>query len=356
MMEYLFHQRRGTERVLREVANRTRETYDDSMPIVEQADAVVTHPLVFGSLLATQKLRKPWISSILAPISFVSAFDPPVPAPFPPLVRLRVFGPRVMALAWSLGKKASLSWVKPVLRLRRELGLPSTGHPVFEGAHSPELVLALFSRIFADPQPDWPPQAVLTGFPLFNSGSSVLPPELDDFFNKGPAPVVFTLGSSAVGAAGRFYADSLQAVMRLNLRAVFMTGSHRQDLPDPLPANVMAWSYAPHEPVFARAAAIVHQGGIGTTAQALASGHPSLVVPFAHDQFDNAERVRRLGAGLSLPRPKYNAKSAEAVLGRLLGDPAHAAAAASVGSKLRSENGAEAAARAIESFLRSKGI
>jgi rhamnosyltransferase subunit B len=353
MMEYLFHQRHGTERVLREITSRTRETYEDTLPAVHEADLVVTHPITFAAVLATQKMQKPWISSVLAPISLMSAFDPPVPAPFPALVRLRALGPRVMGAVWSLGKRASLRWVKPVLDLRRELGLPSTGHPLFEGANSPDLVLAMFSRHFAEPQPDWPPQTLTTGFPFYNSGSIELAPELQAFFDRGPAPLVFTLGSSAVSAAGRFYADSLQAAMRLNARALFLTGSHTQGLPDRLPDSVLTWQYAPHETVFAKAAAIVHQGGIGTTAQALASGHPSLVVPFAHDQFDNAERVRRLNAGLALPRSKYNARSAESVLSRLLSSREHADAAKQVGLKLRSENGADAAA-AIDAFLTTR--
>jgi rhamnosyltransferase subunit B len=49
-----------------------------------------------------------------------------------------------------------------------------------------------------------------------------------------------------------------------------------------------------------RSAALVHHGGIGTAAQALAAGIPQLVVPFAYDQFDNAERLRHLGCGASV--------------------------------------------------------
>jgi rhamnosyltransferase subunit B len=357
MMEYLFHQRYGTERVLREIANRVWESYEDTLPLAEQADVVVTHPITLAAVIAAQKLRKPWVSSVLAPISFISAYDPPIPAPFPALVKVRVFGPAVMRAIWHLGKVGSLPWVRPVLELRKKVGLPEGGHPLFEGAHSPELVLALFSRHFAEPQPDWPRQTVLTGFPFHNSaGGAELSPELETFLTRMPAPIVFTLGSSAVGAAGRFYADSLEAVNRLGARAVFLTGSHTQDLPPQLPESVLTWSYAPHEQVFARASAIVHQGGIGTTAQALASGRPSLVVPFAHDQFDNAERVRRIGAGLGLPKPKYNARSAERMLGMLLSDDSFKAAASAIRAKLRSENGAENAAKAIDTFIRSKGI
>jgi rhamnosyltransferase subunit B len=134
---------------------------------------------------------------------------------------------------------------------------------------------------------------------------------------------------------------------------VFLIGAHSQDLPAQLPENILTWPYAPHDQVFARASAIVHQGGVGTTAQALASGRPSLVVPFAHDQFDNAERVRRTGSGLALPRPKYNSRSAERMLSLLLTDTSYKAAASAIGSKLRSENGADAAAKAIDTFIRS---
>ncbi|HYP09393.1 MAG TPA: glycosyltransferase [Bryobacteraceae bacterium] len=351
MMAYLFHQRLGTERVLREVAKLARETYEDTLVPAEKADVVITHPITFASVLAVRKLRKPWISTVLAPMSLISAYDPPVPAPFPALVRLRKFGPSVMRAVWTLGKKASLPWVKPVLDLQRELGLTSEGHPLFEGANSPRLVLALFSRHFAEPQPDWPSQTVLTGFPL-HSSSGDLAPELKRFLDDGPPPVVFTLGSSAVGAAGRFYADSLDAVTRLKVRAVFLTGRHPQGLPESLPAGLMAWPYAPHALVFARAAAIVHQGGIGTTAQGLMSGHPSLVVPFAHDQFDNAERVRRMHAGLSLPRPKYNARTAEEALRRLLHDKRYVEGAGGIAAKLRVEDGALSAARTIVEMLR----
>ena len=89
------------------------------------------------------------------------------------------------------------------LDLRNEIGLSTGAHPMFEGGHSPDLVLALFSRLLADQQPDWPTQAVLTGFPFYDSGKASLAPELDAFIRGGEPPVVFTLGSSAVGAAAR---------------------------------------------------------------------------------------------------------------------------------------------------------
>jgi UDP:flavonoid glycosyltransferase YjiC (YdhE family) len=95
----------------------------------------------------------------------------------------------------------------------------------------------------------------------------------------------------------------------------------------------------------------VHQGGIGTTAQGLRAGVPAIVVPFSHDQFDNGYRVARAGAGRTLPRAKYNASSAAKELRALLADESYTTRAAAVGRQIRSEDGAAAAADALEELL-----
>jgi UDP:flavonoid glycosyltransferase YjiC (YdhE family) len=350
LLAYMMDRRRGSERVIRFIGSVIRESYDDSLCAARQSDLIVTHPITFGGVLAAEKLGLPWVSSVLAPISFLSAWDPPVPAPFPSLIKLRALGPAFMRFLWQIGKIDTRRWLKPVLALRRELALPDRGHPLFEGSHSPGTVLALFSRYLAEPQPDWPPQTIVTGFPFFDRHheQQAIAPQLDRFLSAGPPPVVFTLGSSAVSAAGDFYRESLQAVETLGLRAVFLTGPHPQGLPAALPESVIAIPYAPHSEIFPRASAIVHQGGVGTTAQAMRSGRPMLVVPFAHDQFDNGERVRRLGAADVVYRQRYNAATAEDALRRLL---RRDAAAAELGELVRAENGAAKAADAIERAL-----
>src|SRR5581483_1461234 len=137
-------------------------------------------------------------------------------------------------------------------------------------------------------------------------------------------------------------------------RAVFLTGSHPQRLPEKLPDAVITVPYAPHAPLFSQAAAIVHQGGIGTTGQAMRSGRPMLIVPFAHDQFDNAERVRRLGAAEVIPQSRYTAGRAECCLHHLLSKQHYRAAASNIGQATKSEGGVTTAADAIEDSLRAK--
>jgi rhamnosyltransferase subunit B len=346
-IEYAMDSRRGTERVLRFIGEAVRESYEDTLPAARNADLLISHPITFGAVLAAQKLGMPWISSVLAPISLLSSYDPPVPAQAPWLIRACALGPGFMRAIWALGKHTVQRWLRPVVELRRELGLPDTGNPAFEGSHAPRLVLALFSRYFAAAQPDWPKQTVVTGFPFFDRDhqKAGMPPELERFMAAGPAPVVFTLGTSAVSAAGDFYRQSLQAVERLGARAVLLTGAVTQNLPERLPAGVITAGYVAHSEIFPRAAAIVHQGGIGTTAQAMRSGRPMVVVPFAHDQFDNAERVRRLGVARVIYRSRYNARTADQALREIA---ACETAAAALGAKVRAEDGAATAAGAIE--------
>src|SRR6266511_238186 len=103
-----------------------------------------------------------------------------------------------------------------------------------------------------------------------------------------------------------------------------------------------------------RARAIVHQGGVGTTGQALHSGRPVLIVPHAHDQFDNAARVVRLGCGRMIARPRYNAKSAKRELEALLGNREYFTKAEEVTRLVQNENGASSAADAIEAVLNAQ--
>ena len=121
--------------------------------------------------------------------------------------------------------------------------------------------------------------------------------------------------------------------------------------PPDLSPSILVWDYLPYARIFPRAAAIVHQGGIGTTAQALRAGRPTLVVPFAHDQFDNAARVTRLGCGRTLPRRRYFSDTVSRELSALLDDPRAAQVAAALGERVRSEQGVTAACDALERAL-----
>jgi UDP:flavonoid glycosyltransferase YjiC (YdhE family) len=326
-------------------------TYGDLLPAAAGVDLMIAGELVYAAPLVAEKLRLPWVSLTLSPASFLSAHDPSVTVNVPSLIHLRKLGWPVYRAALNVGRMATRHWWNPARQLRREQGLRRHCDPLFRDKFSPHLVLALFSRCLAQPQPDWPPHTAQPGFVYFDRRDSRDEPvaELTEFLASGDAPIVFTLGSTAVHNPGNFYEASAEAVRRLGRRAVMLVGpgaAPRISSPD-----ILTLAYAPYSHIFPHAAVNVHQGGSGTTGQALLAGRPMLFVPYGWDQPDNAARVERLGAGLHVPRSRYSATTATAALERLLSDPRYSARAAEVGARLRGEDGLTAACDAIESVL-----
>ena len=240
--------------------------------------------------------------------------------------------------------------------MRRELGLPRGANPLFDAKHSPYLVLALFSRVLGTEQKDWPERTRITGFCYYDAdaGNAALPPELERFLAAGEPPVVFTLGSAAVLAAGRFYEFSARAAIRLGIRAVLLIGTDpRNRLKTTLPESICVAEYAPYSALFNRAAMVVHQGGVGTTAQCLRAGKPMLIMPFSHDQPDNARRMMRLKVARVMQRGNYTPMRVARRLRSMLADPLLARGAESVAQQLSHEDGVGAACDALEELYKN---
>jgi rhamnosyltransferase subunit B len=355
IVEEVMDAKSGPERVMQLLLPHLREIYEDLDAATEGAGLLLTHPLPLVGPIIAQKKNLPWVSSVLAPASLLSVYDPIVPPQWPGLYNLMRLSPWVGRGVMALATVKLDKLMRPVYELRAEVGLPRGEQPILAGQHSPTCVLALFSKLLAKPQPDWPKRTVVTGFPFYDRrdffGETGMPPGLNEFLDGGAPPIVFTLGSSAFWVARNFYRDSIEAAKALGRRALLLIG-HPRNLPgEDLPEGVAAFEYAPYSEVLPRACAIVHQGGVGTTGQGLRSGRPVLILPHAHDQFDNAARVVRLGCGRTLPRPRYDAKSATSELQALLETSGYAERAAQVGEEVRRENGATVAADALERVL-----
>lgn len=353
LIEKAIDARTGVNEIIdRYILPHLRETYQRLASATRNADLLVTHPLTFIGRVVAEKYGVPWASSVLAPISLFSTYDPPVPPQLPMLHRLFTLHPVFFHAAMAAGRWQTRKLTRAVNRIRADEGLPpAVRNPLFEGQHSPALVLALFSQALAQPQLDHPPNTFITGFPFYDRrdyfGEIATPRLLLDFLDAGEPPIVFTLGSSAFWVAKDFYTESVKAAQSLGRRALLLIG-HARNRPAELPASIAAFEYAPFGEVLPRAAAIVHQGGVGTMGQSLRAGRPQLIVPFSHDQFDNAERVARLGAGRVLPRPKYHAASAARELRLLLGDASYVQRASEAGRVVRSEDGTRTACDLIE--------
>lgn len=342
---------RGTEFLLRHlIAPALRAMHDDLEPLARSADLLVSHPLTMVIPMLAERHSIPWASTVLAPMSFFSAHEMPVVPPAPWLKSLERLGAWPGRAVAAVGRAATARWLRPAAELRTELGLPPGANPLFEGQHSPQLVLALYSKVLGAPQPDWPAHVEVTGHVFHDAAhGTALAPEVEAFLAEGPAPVLFTLGSSAVLSPGRFWEESVAAVRALGVRALLLVGpGNAAAMRDALPPGVLAVEQAPHSLLMPRAAAVVQQCGIGTLAQGLRAGAPILAVPFSHDQPDNAHRAASLGVARVLPPARYRARRVAEELRRLLDDASFREAGARVSAVVRSERGVAAACDALE--------
>ena len=129
------------------------------------------------------------------------------------------------------------------------------------------------------------------------------------------APIVVTTGSVA-GRQARLYQGAVEAC-RAGGRAAVLVTPHREDIPADLPDNITHLTHAAFSDLFPQASLVVHHGGIGTVAYAIAAGVPQIAVPMRGDQFDNANRLQRLGIGRMLSKdtsPAHLARTIDAML------------------------------------------
>jgi rhamnosyltransferase subunit B len=188
--------------------------------------------------------------------------------------------------------------------LRAELGLGPHGNMAEAYWYSEQLNVALFPSWFAPWFRGQLPNTVFADFPLYETADAEgLPERLDSFLRRGSPPLVFTYASWLTNVKGYFNA-SRDACRALGLRGVFLS-EHAPAFDEDGDPETITLPYAPLKLLLPRANALIHHGGIGTVARALAEGMPQLVVPSVGDQPFNGQTVQSLGAGLTVSPDQY---------------------------------------------------
>jgi len=307
---------------------------------------VVASCLGFGARIAREKLGVPLVSVHCQPAVLWSEFESPT---LPKAIVPNSLAPRWLR-RWQywIGETFFIdATTRPSTNaFRAELGLLPMQRTT-RWWHSPDLNVCLFPDWYAPPQPDWPAQVVMTHFPLWDErGVTRMPAEVADFLGKGDPPIVFTPGS-AMRFGKEFFQAAADACQVLERRGILLSRFPEQIPPD-LPSTVVHFDYVPFSELLPHAAALVHHGGIGTTAQGLAAGVPQLLMPMAHDQPDNATRLERLGVGAWLAPTAFRGPAVARRLQTLLTSPTVKARCSSVAAKFHGHNGLAEAADAIE--------
>lgn len=252
----------------------------------------------FAAHIAHDKLNFPFITVHLQPAVIRSSYEfPLMPAWMHPFLKRRLFN-LIDILVFDKLFAAEINL------FRKSLGLAPIKKVFDRWMHSPQMNLGFFPDWFARPQPDWPPQTHLTGFVYYDQQENI-PADVDEFLNAGSAPIIFTPGT-AMKHGKQFFLDCIKACQRLGHRGILLTQFPEQ-LPAQLPPGLQHFAYLPFHQIFPRVLALVHHGGIGTTAQAIAAGIPQVIRPLAHDQPDTAARIEKLGIGIALSPKQFSA-------------------------------------------------
>jgi rhamnosyltransferase subunit B len=318
-------------------------------------DAVlISNPAVFAAALVSEKLGRPLANLILQPWMIPSASAPAAM----PIVGMPTWAPQFAhRVFFRLIDVVGDLFIAPTLnKVRRTLGLPPVRR-ILSNWFSKTLVLGMFPEWYGPPQPDWPPQIKLVGFPRFDGAiQRSLPGKVLDFVTRKKPTILFTFGSGMMHAK-RLLQAAERICAELDVQGLLINRFIDQKS---LPPSMMQVPFLPFREIFPHCAAVAHHGGIGTTAEAFASGTPQLILPLGFDQLDNGMRVAKLGCGLhtgskhALVPDGHGISNREireitGALKRLLSGEFRENCAA-VSQRLRSEEALETAADHVESL------
>lgn len=328
-----------------------RRWLEDTEAAVEGAEAILFYVLAAGGLYAAERRKLPAVA--LAPLPLFPSRDlAPVGAPF--LER----APGVLKLAAGhLVAEVAFGPISPPHdRYRRSVGLPGlagrdfVSHVGVCGVPS----VSLFSPSVVPRPTDWAPRHEVAGFAFVRKLPYEPPSALADFLASGPPPIYIGFGSMTGFAAEELADLAARAAALAKVRAVVASGWAGLA---PKPSDtIYVIDEVPHEWLFPRVAAVVHHGGVGTFAEGLRAGKPTVIAAFFGDQPFWGRRNEQLGTGpKALRRKGITAHALARAIRSALDDHDIGARAAAMGARIRAENGADRAAEIIERRLLQSG-
>jgi rhamnosyltransferase subunit B len=326
-----------------------RRQYELLAKLVTRDTVLVANPGVLAASLVHEKLGVPWTNLVLQPGTIPSSIAPPM---MPNFAFLSCAPKPVWKVFWrGLDLVGDILVGRELNVIRDSLGLKPMRR-LFQNWLSKQLVIGMFPDWYGPPQTDWPSQIRLVGFPMFDGApDEALSSEVSEFIRTGEPPVAFTFGTGMAHSKDLFLA-ALEACKLLGTRGIFLT-KYRNQLPESLPPSVLHCAFAPFQQLFPRCAAVVHHGGVGTVAQALAAATPQLVHPICFDQMDNGARVKRIGAGDCLRARRANGKQIATALAALMNEEAQARCQI-VATRFNQRDSLNTAADLVESLCASR--
>jgi rhamnosyltransferase subunit B len=320
--------------------------------ICQQADLLITVAPQFAASIVAEQPHIPWVFVILTPSTLPSAWVAAQPLSVSLPASLQRLSNR---FSWFVGGMFLRQIVDtPINRVRRTFQVPPCTNLMWTGNLSPLLTMLAISPAFLSRPDDWPESLMMTGFYFWDRPTSWQFPESLKVFLQTDQPIIAVTAGSvapeerAVFAA--YYQTSIESILACGARALVINAPEITSLPEQR-ENVLHLPFVPFSDVFPACAAVIHHGGIGTIAQCLRAGVPSLVVPGGLDQPFNAAQIVQRQAGLWIPRKQYTTKRAERALNRLLSLPIYKERMREIQAQIAQEDGIATFCNAMEQVL-----
>ena len=293
----------NTEAVMNIVAAATPQAYRKLFYWIKEnpVDLVIRHFFDMAAIVLVKKLNLPYVNVFLSGASLFSRYDLPYSEDFKWLLRLAKIPGLVrwaMKLAFWNMLGGSLKKYTAFCRLQGVVAqVPFT-------EISPYHNLLMCSRLLFPPQPDWPENITVTGY-AFLEQAGYAEAEFSRFervvSNLPELPIILTLGSSGLDREVEIYRQAVSSLRRVYPTTPLVIIAHNRIKNELEGLNVMVFDRIDYARAFPYARLIYHQGGLGTTMEALRSGRPQVIVSRLADRPDNAKRIERLGCGLYEP-------------------------------------------------------
>jgi sterol 3beta-glucosyltransferase len=324
-----------TARALASIANTNATAWlRATIEAGQGCDALIVSGLAaFVGLSAAEYIGIRAIGMGLIPITPTSSFASPFLPPnrVPPMLN-RASHHLVNQMLWRTFRKATNE------ARARVCGKLWTDHPILYGV-SPSLL----------PRPaDWPDNALLCGQWAISSAEWSPPKALTQFLAAGEPPLYIGFGSMVVFGSEPLLGAIVAAVA--GRRALFYPGWSGLDT-SKLPHNFLVIGDTPHSWLFPKVSLVVHHGGSGTTHSAATAGVPSVMIPFAGDQFFWAQRLHKIGAAAKAVNRNPLQAGALARAIDFAEQSQIRAQACELGERMRAEDGLQTAITMIETIM-----
>jgi sterol 3beta-glucosyltransferase len=325
---------------------------EDADAAMEGVDGVVFYTMAMAALHGVERRKLPGV--VVTPWPMVPTRDLP-PAVAIALEKLPAF---TRVFLTNLVIRLAFSGFNAIhQQYRASVGLPpyrapDTFHCVLESGLP---IVHLFSEVVIPRPTDWQDHHAIAGFAFAPAKPYDPPASLVRFLESGPTPIYLGFGSMT-GFEPQELADLASRAAKLaGVRAIVARGWAGL-APEPSD-DVYVIDEVPHDWLFPRVSAVVHHGGVGTFAEGLRAGKPTVIAAFFGDQPFWGLINERLGTGpRALRRKGITAENLATAIRDAVSNPSYRARAEEVSRHLRAEDGAARAAEMIEQRLSSSTL